>query len=66
LLSLLLIWIYVYRLMGKKARRLYYVRGRRMDYTVNAAVNADNGPPLVYIYIYIYIYIYTSKNHNTG
>ena len=25
LLSLLLIWIHVYRLMGKKARRLYYV-----------------------------------------
>ena len=37
LLSLLLIWIYVYRLMGKKARRLYYVRGRRMDYTSSSS-----------------------------
>ena len=37
LLSLLLIWIHVYRLMGKKARRLYYVRGRRMDYTSSSS-----------------------------
>ena len=37
LLSLLLIWIYVYRLMGKKARRRYYVRGRRMDYTLSSS-----------------------------
>ena len=37
LLSLLLIWIYVYCLMGKKARRLYYVRGRRMDYTSSSS-----------------------------
>ena len=37
LLSLLLIWIYVYRLMGQKARRLYYVRGRRMDYTSSSS-----------------------------
>ena len=37
LLSLLLIWINVYRLMGKKARCLYYVRGRRMDYTSSSS-----------------------------
>ena len=36
-LSLLLIWIYVYSLMGKKARRLYYVRGRRIDYTSSSS-----------------------------
>ena len=37
LLSQLLIWIYVYRLMGKKARRLYYAHGRRMDYTSSSS-----------------------------
>ena len=37
LLSVLLIWIYVYRLMGKKARRRYYVCGRRMDYTSSSS-----------------------------
>ena len=37
LLSLLLIWIHVYRLMGKKACRLYYVRGRHMDFTSSSS-----------------------------
>ena len=30
-------WRDVYRLMGKKARRLYYVRGRRIDYTSSSS-----------------------------
>ena len=29
--------LHVYRLMGKKARRLYYVHGRRMDYTSSSS-----------------------------
>ena len=37
LLSLLLIWIDVYCKMGKKDRRLYYGRGRRMDYTSSSS-----------------------------